>query len=81
MADPLRAMLRVARAHLTDDGLRALAHAMLDAALDELRDQPRAPSRRSPVRVEDDAPVDELTQDTPADLADAIRARGAGGAR
>ena len=24
MADPLRAMLRVARAHLTDDGLRAL---------------------------------------------------------
>lgn len=61
MADPLRAMLRVARAHLTDDGLRALAHAMLDAALDELRDQARAPARRSPVRVEDDAPVDELT--------------------
>lgn len=61
MADPLRAMLRVARAHLTDDGLRALAHAMLDAALDELRDQTRAPARRSPVRVEDDAPVDELT--------------------
>lgn len=61
MADPLRAVLRVVRERLTDDGFRALAHAMLDAALDELRDQPRAPSRRSPVRVEDDAPVDELT--------------------
>ena len=31
MADPLRAMLRVARANLTDDGLRALAPALLDA--------------------------------------------------
>lgn len=61
MADPLRAALRVVRERLTDDGFRALAHAMLDAALDELRDQPRAPSRRSPARVEDDAPVDELT--------------------
>lgn len=47
MADPLRAALRVVRERLTDDGFRALAHAMLDAALDELRDQPRAPSRRT----------------------------------
>ena len=32
MADPVRAALRVARAHLTDDGFRALAHAMRRAA-------------------------------------------------
>lgn len=61
MADPLRAALRIARERLTDDGLRELAHAMLDAVLDELRDAPRAPARRSPVRVADDAPVDEVT--------------------
>ena len=61
MADPVRAALRVARAHLTDDGLRALAHAMLDAALDELRDAPRVPARRAPVTVANDAPTDELT--------------------
>jgi len=32
MTDPLRAALRVVRERLTDDGFRALAHAMLDAA-------------------------------------------------
>jgi hypothetical protein len=61
VADPLRAALRVARAHLTDDGLRAIAHAMLDAALDELRDAPRVPARRSPAGVANDAPTDDLT--------------------
>ena len=63
MADPLRAALHVARERLTDDGLRALAHAMLDAMLDELRAAPRAPARR-PVALPDDppaAPVDDLT--------------------
>jgi hypothetical protein len=34
---------------------------MLDAALDELRDAPRVPARRSPVTVANDAPTDELT--------------------
>ena len=62
MAEPLRAALRVARARLTDEGLRELAHAMLDAALAELTDAPRAPARRSPVRVEMDGEVDELTR-------------------
>lgn len=61
MGDPLRAMLRVARERLTEDVFRALAHEMLDAALDELRDAPRARSRRAPVRVDADAPVDEAT--------------------
>lgn len=63
MADPLRAALRVARAQLTDEGLRALAHAMLDAALAELSDAPRAPSRRA-VTLPGDPPaakVDDLT--------------------
>ncbi len=30
MGDPLRAMLRVAREHLTDDGFRVGEHAMLE---------------------------------------------------
>ena len=63
MADPPRAALRVARARLTDEGLRELAHAMLDAVLAELSDAPRAPARRA-VTLPDDPPaakVDDLT--------------------
>lgn len=61
MADPLRAMLRVARERLGDDGVRELVLAAVAAALDDVLSPQRAPARRSPVRVEDDAPVDELT--------------------
>ena len=61
MADPLRAALRVVRERLGDDGVRDLVLAAVAAALDDVLAPPRAPARRSPVRVEDDAPVDELT--------------------
>jgi len=57
VADPLRAALRVARARLTDEGLRELAHAMLDAVLAELSDAPRAPAMLDAVLAElSDAP-------------------------
>ncbi len=45
MADPVRAALRVARAHLTDDGFRALAHAMRLAATRSASVAHRASSR------------------------------------
>ena len=61
MADPLRAMLRVARERLGDDGVRDLVLAAVAAALDDVLAPPRAPARRSPARVENDAAVDEFT--------------------
>lgn len=60
MADPLRAMLRVVRERLTEEGMRELAHAMLDAALDELAPTTRQPARRAAPAIPD-APVDEIT--------------------
>ncbi len=61
MADPLRAALRVVRERLGDDGVRELVMAAVAAALDDVLSPVRTPARRSPARVENDAPVDELT--------------------
>lgn len=46
MSSPLRAALRVAQERLGADGLRALAHAMAHAAVDAVLDD--APSERRP---------------------------------